>query len=162
MNRLLWSLAAMGALLAAQSAQAQGFGGYVPPPTNPYPNYPLISPYLNLARPGNPAVNYYNLVVPQQTYNTQLQQLQVSTQQLGFATNTLAAQQQQQPVVGPLLTGHPVRFMDFNRYFLTLGPGRNFPGPVNPNGLQLVNPQNMMGGMQNMGLQQNMGLNQRR
>lgn len=149
MKQLLWSLTVVAALVGARTAQAQGFGGYTPPPTNPYPNRPLISPYLNIARGGSTALNYYTSTVPQMQYNNQLQNLQVTTQQLTVATGALA----QQPRTGGGLyqTGHAVRFMDYNRYFQTLGGGMGgamsgvgmMPnsGVLPPQQVPLVNPQ---------------------
>src|SRR5947209_18280472 len=51
---------ALSAFPAAGSARAQGG---TPPRPVPTPR-PTVSPYLNLARPGTPALNYYNLVRP--------------------------------------------------------------------------------------------------
>jgi hypothetical protein len=125
MKQLLGSLVVVAALVAAQAAHAQGFGGYTPPATNPYPNRPMVSPYLNLARGGNSALNYYNLVVPQMTYNNNFQNLQIATQQLANTTNALAMQRP--GTTGAFRTGHPVRFMDYNRYFQTVGVGMSGP-----------------------------------
>ena len=71
MKRTLGALVAVAAL-AAGRAEAQY---YVQPRTMPRP-YPTFSPYLNLGRGGNPALNYYGLVRPQFETQRGLQQLQ--------------------------------------------------------------------------------------
>ncbi len=50
-------------------------------PVTPYQR-PTFSPYLNMLRGGNPAVNYYGQVVPQRTMTLELQQQQRQLQQL--------------------------------------------------------------------------------
>lgn len=80
---------------------------------------PTLSPYLNLARPGPIAVNYYGLVRPQQDFARSLQGLQgqvLVQQQLVEDLQTPG------PVVVP--TGHQVQFLNYNSYFLTLGNNR--------------------------------------
>jgi hypothetical protein len=75
--------AAVGAVLAlsAGAARAQ-FGYYSPPQTSPFPRAP-ISPYLNLARGGNPAINYYGLVRPQVEFQQSIFGLQQQVSGLG-------------------------------------------------------------------------------
>jgi hypothetical protein len=63
----LASFAALGLLAAAAPGQAQFI--YTQPATSPFYR-PPVSPYLNLALPGNPALNYFGLVQPQiNTFN---------------------------------------------------------------------------------------------
>jgi hypothetical protein len=100
----LWSL-------LAPAAWSQG--GYVPPPTSPFPQQPL-SPYLNLLRPGNSAINYYGLVRPQQQFYSSLQQLQ---QQVQAPVNTVIVAD---PNAFPI-TGHPTRFLNYSHYFFNQG-----------------------------------------
>jgi hypothetical protein len=115
MKRLVVSSVAALALLALfhpgrASAQVPGARptlGY-----NPYQR-PTISPYLNLARGGNPAINYYGLVRPQIEQQQAIQQLQ--GQQNLFQQTLL-----QQPTAA-LNTGHPTSFLSHSRYFLNRG-----------------------------------------
>ena len=66
----------LGLVATADSATAQ-----VPQPQTGAGTRPAVSPYLNLNRPGNPAVNLYGLVKPQQDTTRQLQTLQQQQQQ---------------------------------------------------------------------------------
>ena len=113
----LFALAACAVLSAFQgSAQAQ----YGQPGISPY-NRPTVSPYLNLLRPGLPATNYYNLVVPQQQFSSNLNMLQ---QQVTANQGNIAALGAQDPLTAILLslTGHQVSFMNYRRYFLNFNP----------------------------------------
>ena len=100
MKRPMLAAAALGllSLLGPQAARAQF---YTPPATNPFQR-PVVSPYLNLRLGGNPAINYYGLVRPQeQTAATLLQlQQQVATGQAVLANEVAATQP---------TTGHPTR-----------------------------------------------------
>jgi hypothetical protein len=112
MSRTLLALTL--ALGAATAVRAQG---YVPPRVSPFGNGG-ISPYLNLLRGGNPAVNYYGLVRPEIQARTSIQQLQ-----------TEVARQQASTVAPPtnqalIDTGHPPRFMQYNQYFNTTAAPR--------------------------------------
>jgi hypothetical protein len=64
--------------LSAGAARAQ-FGYYSPPQTSPFPR--ADQPLLNLARGGNPAINYYGLVRPQLEFQQSIYGLQ---QQVGY------------------------------------------------------------------------------
>src|SRR5262245_40515513 len=68
--------------------------------------------YLNLRQPGNPAINYYGLVVPQQQFGDSISKLgdQVGTNQAGIATL--------QQEVGLVGTGTRSYFLSYQRYFL--------------------------------------------
>jgi hypothetical protein len=70
---------------------------------------PAVSPYLNLLRGGNPAINYYGLVRPQIAAGKALQEL-------GENVNSLEG-----AVTQPLQTGHTSSFMTQSRYFMTNG-----------------------------------------
>ena len=76
---------------------------------------PAISPYLNLARPGiNPAINYYGSVRPQLTYNAAINTLE---QQVALSRVAITSAENQ----AVLVTGHPVQFLNYQRYFLNVG-----------------------------------------
>ncbi len=110
--RTLVALAALAAFFAGRPAQAQ----YVAPQVSPY-GTGGISPYLNLLRSGNPAVNYYGLVAPQIQAQTQIGQLQQQQQQLAQQQSVVAPPTNRAPVT----TGHQTRFMQYNQYFNTTG-----------------------------------------
>jgi hypothetical protein len=84
---------------------------------------PYVSPYLNLARPGNAGINYYGLVRPQQQTDAFIQQ-QLALQQAN-PTAGVAAETN-----GPLTTGTTVRFMSQGTYFGTIRPTPVAPLPV--------------------------------
>src|SRR5436190_294198 len=101
---LLQLLGALVCLVALGAHQARAQFPYSRPATNPYAR-PPISPYLNLLRAGNPAVNYYGVVRPEQQFYNSFQQLSqqvaASQMQLGQLEG-----QEAQP-----FTGHPSSFM---------------------------------------------------
>jgi hypothetical protein len=146
--------AAALALLAAGGAQAQymnpyGGGGYPNPYALPYNQSPFtpniynpanqpLSPYLNLARGGNPAVNYYYGVRPGTVggfgngggapFVASGGFRQPFFPQLAFAPDPL-----QPPEAGPGATlppaGHPVGFNNTGGFFpAPTGRGRQQPG----------------------------------
>jgi len=107
MKKSLWTvIASLGVLacVAVSPAHAQ-----FQPQTNPA-GRPAVSPFLNLLRGGNPAVNYYGLVRPQLQTQATLQQLQqqLALNQLGLNTA------ENQP---DLTTGHAARFGNFSHYY---------------------------------------------
>ena len=103
--------AGLGLLATADRAQAQVF---YQPQTNPY-GQPAISPYLNLTRPGNPAVNLYGLVRPQQDVNRQLQGLQ--QQQHALMAQLGAGSEDDVTVPNYAITGHATVFFNYSHYF---------------------------------------------
>lgn len=111
----LLALVALLSLGGVTYAQPQP---YVRQGTNPYYTPPL-SPWLNMLRGGNPAVNYYLGVLPefqQRTLNAQYgAQLQMMNQRLG-------AEGAEAPEMNELLptlsgTGHGTQFMNASPYF---------------------------------------------
>jgi hypothetical protein len=92
---------------APQGGVYQGIGTYRPayqPAEQP------VSPFVNLANGGNPAVNYYTIVQPQIDFRNQLQQLQG---QVGVTQEAVAGQ-----VLPPVTTGHAVQFLNSAPYFM--------------------------------------------
>jgi hypothetical protein len=111
MNKgLLAYLAGLLALGMTSSVQAQQ---YVPPQTSPFFR-PALSPYLNLALPGQAGINYYGIVRPQLAYNQSIGQLQTGQQLLNaeLLANTTDATGQ-----NTLTTGHPAVFMNYSHYY---------------------------------------------
>ncbi len=107
---------ALGATLWQSNPARAQIGVYSPPVINPRPP---VSPYLNILR-GNPAVNYYGIVRPQQQTAQQLSQLQrdIATTQ----TPSLAIPLDQQLLgVLDISTGHPVSFQNTSHYFNNRG-----------------------------------------
>jgi hypothetical protein len=110
---LIVPVASLGCLFMAGLASAQNpywRSGYVPAQTRP-----VVSPWLNLANGGNPALNYFNGVQPQRQFNNQINQLQRS---VAVNQQLLSGYQVASPL-GP--TGHTVQFLSFQQYFNTLG-----------------------------------------
>lgn len=97
------------------------------PPTGA-PSRPVFSPYLNLLNNnGNPALNYFGLVVPQQQFQQQASQFQ---QQLNTANADFQSlQMQNRQIVGGLLdallpsTGNVATFNNTRGYFNRVGGG---------------------------------------
>jgi hypothetical protein len=73
---------------------------------------PAYSPYLNLLRPGNSAINYYGLVRPQIDFQNQVGALQ---QQYGALNRDINAAADQP--TAPPTTGHAASFMSYSRYY---------------------------------------------
>ena len=84
------------------------------PQTNPF-GQPAFSPYLNLNRPGNPAVNLYGLVRPQQDVNRQLQGLQL--QQQGVMAQLGVGGEDEVATASYAITGHSTVFFNTSHYF---------------------------------------------
>jgi hypothetical protein len=138
MKRLvLASFAALGLLAAAAPGHAQFI--YTPPATSPFYR-PALSPYLNLALPGNRAINYFGLVQPQIQTANQLGLLQGQLlQQQGLLGNGLYGGYGAYggygygygyPGAGVLSTGYGAGFQNHWAYFqnwrtgtAALGPG---------------------------------------
>jgi len=97
-------------LASAQNPYWQS--GYAPARTRP-----VVSPYLSLTNGGNPALNYFNGVRPQQAFNNQINRLQ---QSVAANQQALTGLQAASPL-GP--TGHPVEFLSYQQYFNTFGGG---------------------------------------
>jgi hypothetical protein len=121
MNRNI-ALTVFFALLAGP-AWAQG--PYVRPnpnPNNPYAR-PMFSPYLNLVRTNNPAINaginYAGIVRPEFQIYSDVGQLQrqVSSLETGAAAG---------PEGTGLVTGHPVLFQNYGHFY----PAAGTPGSV--------------------------------
>jgi len=97
------------------------------------PGRPTVSPYLNLLRRGtDPALNYYNLVRPQNEFINSIQQLQgqVSTNRQGISDL--------QKSTGLPPTGHTTRFLSHSSYFLNAGSAGRGSGQ---GGAPVVRPQ---------------------
>jgi hypothetical protein len=112
-------------ILVATSANAQ-FLPNRPPPGSPLsggigsaPSTAGFSPYLNLAQGGNSAaVNYYGIVRPQVSMQSQLQTLQAQQQAGGSASY-----EPDDPTMPGLVVGTRVRFLNTGGYFLNLQGG---------------------------------------
>jgi len=112
------------AALALVTASA-GFAQPIPP--GGLPQRPTFSPYLNLLNGGNPALNYYGLVLPQQQFQQQagLLQQQITTANGDFQ----ALQQQNRQLANGLInaylpqTGNVAVFNNTGSYFNRIGGG---------------------------------------
>jgi len=129
MNR--WWTITLGAVLALASPVYAQFplGGYNPPQMQ---SRPPVSPYLNLNRGGTqPGINYYGLVRPQQQTAQQLQNLQGQQNALAGELNLGGGMVAPGQPVPTSVTGHPVYYMDYNRFFPPQGlpPGGAGFGP---------------------------------
>lgn len=112
----------------AQIGQSGQIGSYNRPRTN---TNPTISPYLNLDRGGNPAVNFYGLVRPQIDANRAFQQLDPALfggdPRLGFGAGGAAVGPDGNPIPGAtnylpnqafgLNTGHQATFFYYSHYY---------------------------------------------
>jgi hypothetical protein len=137
MRRLRRSmLVILGVLGVLGTGQARAQFGYSKPPTSPF-NQPTVSPYLNMARGGNAAINYNTLVRPQIDTGRAIQQLQsqVSQDQQVLIGQFSAAPTGYDASAALPLTGHPVQFMNYAHYY-TPAAG-NKPGSSQPSGSAL-------------------------
>jgi hypothetical protein len=118
-----FSLATAAGVLALVAAPCPAQPPGLAPPGVTQPAFisrPTISPYLNLTRRGSStALNYYNLVRPQNQFYQSLQQLQ---QDVGTNTQDLTALQQSATGLPP--TGHAAGFSTHASYFMTMGRGQ--------------------------------------
>jgi hypothetical protein len=80
---------------------------------------PALSPYLNLANNGDPAINYYGLVRPQIAIGRAISSLNADV-------NTLQSQANDSTQ-----TGHVSSFMTQGRYFMTNGMASKANSPAN-------------------------------
>jgi hypothetical protein len=126
-NLLKWS-APLALLLCCWAPGAQAQGGYARPAISPG-SRPTVSPYLNIVRQGNPALNYYNLVRPEFEFRNAYQGLQ---QQV---TRQTTAIDQMDASLLPA-TGHSTSFMNYSHYF----PGRGGQGVSRAAGAPATQP----------------------
>jgi hypothetical protein len=117
MKTLLRLAAVLGGLVAATAdARAQAIPGQMTGRPLGGVSTPAFSPYLNLARGGNPAINYYGLVRPQVDFARAFDVLQ----------GQLMAGQQAAESRAPgemAATGHAVQFLNTGGFFLSAGGG---------------------------------------
>ena len=158
MNRLLVTALASLALLAcvADRASAQNYGGYggvggygrvgFSPFGRPLPGNTL-SPYLNLGRPGNPAINYYLGVVPERdrrTFEGQARRSILDLEQRENRPLTTTGTEDLDYLYSNLpSTGHGAAFGTVGYYFGSIGnvprgvagqqSGANMPAGTKPN-----------------------------
>jgi hypothetical protein len=116
-HHIVAAIASVGVvgLMATGLARAQAPRPILPQSPSALPSNPAVSPYLNLLRSGSsPAVNYYGIVRPQQQYNAALTSLE---QQVAF--NRVAITAAENAAVPS--TGHPIYFLNYQRFFLNTG-----------------------------------------
>jgi hypothetical protein len=113
MKRFTWALIG---LLASSATPAWAQLGVYQRPFTPRPTF---SPYLNLNRAGNPAVNYYGLVRPQQQFSRDVQTLQAQVE--GLTPSGAALPQTPDGSLVIPTTGHPVTFFNWSHYYGTPG-----------------------------------------
>lgn len=118
MTRALVGLALAAVFAIASPAHAQTYQTYQQPYVSPYGGGGM-SPYLNLLRGGNPAVNYYGLVVPQIQAQNQFQQLQ--TRVAGGSTGASSSFVGQPTNRVQVDTGHEAEFLSYGGYFNRIG-----------------------------------------
>jgi hypothetical protein len=98
------------------AAPAPAQTGYTRPPTVPYTR-PTTSPYLNIQRPGNRALNYYNLTRPEFEFRNAYQGLQRQVTQQATTLREVAAEDTLPA------TGHTTSYLNFSHYYPGLGAG---------------------------------------
>jgi hypothetical protein len=134
-NLLKWG-APLALLLCCWAPGALAQGGYARPATYPG-SRPTVSPYLNITRSGNRALNYYNLVRPEFEFRNAYQRLQQQAGQQAASIDQINAE------FLPA-TGHSTSFQNYSHFFPSLGgqgvvrtpgtpatqpPGRGLPTP---------------------------------
>lgn len=109
MNRLL-----LGTILTLIliPGWAMGQTNYYRPGYGPY-SRPPVSPYLNLLRGGNPAVNYYLGVLPEFQRQAANQQFRSDIRELDRKVGELS--EEELPTLPG--TGHPAQFGNYGPYY---------------------------------------------
>jgi hypothetical protein len=120
------SLACYSVLWVAGLVHAQGYAPNYQ--FSPYarPNYvgnprPILSPYLNLLRGGNPAANYFLGVLPEFERRANVYQFSTAIQDLEQRSAMVG--ETGEPLVVTVTTGHPTAFANTAGYFGS-GPGQ--------------------------------------
>jgi hypothetical protein len=107
---LLVTIVADGALAQSRgsspifNAPSRSFGQA----RSPFTTRPTISPYFNLLRRGNPVVNYYGLVRPEQDFRAANDQFR---QQFRDVDRKLESVEQREGATNLGITGHRVQFL---------------------------------------------------
>ena len=108
--------------LVPQSAQAQYFQR---PQFNPYAQ-PAISPYLDIVRGGNPAINYYLGTLPEIDRRGMALQQQYLQNQVNQIQQQPPSLEDQDFIPAVPQTGHPTGFQVYGGYFTFQSPPRGF------------------------------------
>ncbi|MFO0808537.1 MAG: hypothetical protein U0746_07940 [Gemmataceae bacterium] len=108
---LATALGALALFFTAPAAHAQAPGAVRPP----------FSPYLNLTRPGNTAINYYGLVRPEVDFRNSLNGLQSQYNALNQDAND---PRNAQSFPG---TGHGAAFLNYSHYYALRGSSARSP-----------------------------------
>jgi hypothetical protein len=130
-GQCLWAIGAVVTTLGLCIGDVQA---QPPVPGGAYSRPPIYSPYLNLARGGSPAINYYGLVRPEMQFRQSIQNLAGD-----IAANQQAIGNLNTSVSGSDLpfTGHPTQFMNLGGYFMNngsslgVGTSRNWNSTMN-------------------------------
>lgn len=110
-TRLFLAITGLLLISFADSALAQSGGKKSNPAfanRSPLGSRPTISPYLNLLRQGNPALNYYGLVRPEREFRAANDQFRG---QFGEVQQKLDQREEQDEASNLGVTGHRVRFL---------------------------------------------------
>lgn len=130
-RRVLLAIAGIGLAMAfGQQAYGQNYPTNIgapvdrpkPPTFTPYNYGPTLSPYLNLLRIGNPAVNYYGLVRPELEFRANDARIfgdlnSIQHRLSAPATPVREKKSDESPRFSS--TGHPVTFMNKAPYYRT-------------------------------------------
>src|SRR6476660_2932481 len=108
---LATALGTLALVLTAPAAKAQPPGALRPP----------YSPYLNLTRPGNTAINYYGLVRPEVDFRNSIAGLQ---SQYGTLNQEVNDPRAAQSFPG---TGHGATYLNYSHYYVLRGGGGSRP-----------------------------------
>ena len=111
------AFAAVGFLGLVATSPAPAQYQYNRPVTSPYQR-PVLSPYLQLFRSGEPGFNYYTATRPLQQLNTNVNSINLLQRQLASEQQDIAGLSDANAT---LITGHPVYFLNYQRYFLNTG-----------------------------------------
>jgi hypothetical protein len=144
-----WDLLILAVAIVAGIGSSASAQNPFPYNQNPYNSYlqqtqqqnqrpPVLSPYLNLLNRGNPAVNYYNFVLPQLQQNQQYGGFQGP--QAGYQLGDEAILDPNDPTTrGPRSSAHPTTFGNTGAFFNSLGTIG--PATVRPNSAGVPAPQ---------------------
>ncbi len=133
-------LSLVGLIRTGGKAAAQYVNPYTPRPVySPY-SRPALSPYLDLTRGGNPAINYYLGTLPELDRRAADTAYRAAILDLDRRTGTISREVSDLIDILPG-TGHPALFLSYYPYYSLGGTGRAVIAPATTGTTGTTSPQ---------------------